>query len=864
MALLERDAPRRNASDYLAAASKGNGRLVFIGGEAGVGKTTFVDQVVADAGSTVRAAVGACDGSTTPAPLGPLREMLPVLPGGVWAEGADRGEVFLRLSDALGRAGTPYLMVIEDAHWADGATLDLLRHLARRVHRLRVLVLVTFRSEEAVGDHPLRILFGDVAGSSGVRRIDLNPLTPDGVRALVEDAASPDEDGTGPDADALYRTTGGNPFFVTEVIAAGGGTLPRSVRDAVLSRLARLSTEAREVVDLVALAGPRCEVALVEELAPDLAGSLDEALAYGVLLLAGDAVVFRHELARLTVRDEVPAIRRRALHRQILGWLDAHDADPARIAHHAESAGDAEAAREHALVAGERAASLGAHKEAVEQYQRVLRHSTAVPDESLAELHGRLAYELYVTGRVAEALESQQAALAAWTRLGDVERIGDAQRAMSRLSWFHGDNERAEEYAALASSTLEGTGTTTEAMAASNHSQLAMLAYDLERTREWGRRALDLVEGRDDTAAEEVRVHALNNLGTMEADSGDEQEGWRLLEESLRRARAADLHEHAARAFTNLASQAVLHHDHLRAGAAFSTGLRYCLERDLDAWVLYMRGQQAFSQLEQGRAAEAAASAESVLRHPRTALVTRIIPLMALARARSRIDAAGVGEALDEALDLANRTGEAQRIGPVGAAEAEIAWIAGRPDEAERAASRAWLTVQRVASPWTRGMIATWLPDPEAAAASDSLAPPFRAEALRHWDDAAALWDALGSRFAAGLAWARSGTRKGLTEAAVRFDELGAEAAAARARALARAEGWSTPRGRRATTKAHPQGLTRREAEVAGLLAEGLSNAAIADRLVLSPRTVEHHVAAVMAKLDVSSRHAVRDALVGT
>jgi len=170
--------------------------------------------------------------------------------------------------------------------------------------------------------------------------------------------------------------------------------------------------------------------------------------------------------------------------------------------------------------------------------------------------------------------------------------------------------------------------------------------------------------------------------------------------------------------------------------------------------------------------------------------------------------------------------------------------------------------VGRVSSPWARGTIATWLPDEEAGAVADSLAPPFRAEALRRWDEASELWEALGSRFAAGLAKARSGTREGLAEAAVRFDELGDDAAAARARTLARLQGWSTPRGRRATTKAHPLGLTRREAEVADLLAEGLSNAAIAERLVLSPRTVEHHVAAVMAKLDVTSRHLVRDVLI--
>src|SRR5262249_19605237 len=233
-------------------------------------------------------------------------------------------------------------------------------------------------------------------------------------------------------------------------------------------------------------------------------------------------------------------------------------------------------------------------------------HSGDVPDPGLGELHDRLAYELYVTGRISEALESQQASLGLWTQLGDAEHIGDAQRRISRFSWFHGDNVNAEDYADLAYTTLKGTGSTAEAMAASNRSQLAMLAYDLDGTREWGRRALSLVEGRTDAAAEEVRVHALNNLGTMEVDSGDQEEGWQLLEESLRRSQAADLHEHAARAFTNLGARAVIMHDHARAGAHLAVGLRYCLDRDLDAWVLYMRGQLALAQLEQGNSAPAA------------------------------------------------------------------------------------------------------------------------------------------------------------------------------------------------------------------------------------------------------------------
>ena len=220
MSLLERDSAQEAAAGYLAEAVTGHGRLVFVAGEAGVGKTVFVDSVVASAGASVAVALGACDGSATPAPLGPLREMLPDLPADVWPDGADRHEVFTRLSEALRDPVRPYLLVIEDAHWADDATLDLIRHLARRVHRLGALVLVTYRSEEATGSTRCGWCWATSPARSGIRRIDLAPLTLDAVRRLVGTAGTVD-------ADELYRETGGNPFYVTEVIAAGGSAVPR-------------------------------------------------------------------------------------------------------------------------------------------------------------------------------------------------------------------------------------------------------------------------------------------------------------------------------------------------------------------------------------------------------------------------------------------------------------------------------------------------------------------------------------------------------------------------------------------------------------------------------------------------------------
>ena len=853
MALLERESPLRGAADYLADAVAGHGRMVFVAGEAGVGKTVFVECVVSAADGSVALAQGACDGSATPAPLGPLREMLPDLPADVWPEGVERHEVFARLTEALRDPRQPFLLVIEDAHWADDATLDLIRHLARRVHRLRALVLVTYRSEETTGQHPLRLVLGDVASAVGIRRIDLAPLTADAVRRLVGATGTVD-------ADELYEETGGNPFYVTEVIAAGGSAVPRSVRDAVLSRTARLSAAARESLDVVALAGPRAELSVVTAVAPGSEAALDEALGAGVLQLQGDVLMFRHELARLTIVEEVPQLRRIGLHRRILDALLADSvADPARRAHHAEAAGLSEETARHALAAAGRAAALGSHKQAVQQFQRVLRHSEGAPADHRARLLAALGYESYVTGRIDDALAARHEALAIWRELGDVDEEGDTLRWLSRLSWFAGANQDANRYADEACRTLAGRGTHDEAMAYSNRAQMCMLAGDLVGTREWAGRALRLLEPMSsDTKVEDVRVHALNNLGTVELESGDAALGERLLQESLDRAVAADLHEHAARAFTNFGSLAVRQHRHADARRHLVAGLDYCLERDLDAWDHYMRGWYATNLLYEGLHDEAIAQAEQVLRNPRAATVSRIGPLCVIARARAWTGHGDWRPRLAEARELAAGTGEIQRVSVVAEAACEIGWIVDDPNDVVRTATAAWDLARDDGSDWTRGQIATWLPaeltaHPELLA---PLAPPYLAEVRRSGRRRPG--SGTGSVPRSRRPWRRPVAARARDWPSPRSPSTTSAPRPRRPRTgdLA-ASGWAPPRSRRSDTRAHPDGLTRREAEVLELLREGLADAAIAERLVLSRRTVEHHVASILGKLGVSSRRAI-------
>jgi DNA-binding CsgD family transcriptional regulator/tetratricopeptide (TPR) repeat protein len=856
--LIEREEQLRAAAGYLEEASAGHGRLAYVGGEAGIGKSSYVAEVLDAAAGVARTAVGSCDGSATPAPLGPLVEMLPGLPDDVWPTGATRQEVFARVMDALRdpRGARPYLLVLEDAHWADEATLDLVRHIARRIHTCRALVLVTYRPEDA-GGHGLRLLLGETASASGTRRIDLPALTPAAVETLVARRAHDHPDGPVVDAASLYDATGGNAFFVTEALSAGTSLVPATVRDAVLARVSRLDETAQRALEVVALAGARAETGLLSDLLAHGLTAIDEPLHRGLLRQVDGDVVFRHELARLAVVGEIPVGRGVHLHRRLLAALEARGADPARLAHHAEGAGDADAVLAHAPVAAARAADLGAHQEAVRQYLRALRHADRLDDEARADMLWALGYECYLTERIEQAIECTRRALEIWEVSGQTVRVGDAWRCLSRLSWFAGRNADAEAQAVVAVDLLDGSASVEQAMAYSNRTQLRMLSSDLAGTREWGRRTLDLVEQLPEgPRRDEVRVHALNNLGTMEATGGDLVAGQRMLVESLTGARAADLHEHAARAYCNLVSTAVVQRRHAEAQRYADEGLEYCLDRDLDSWTLYIQGCLARLNLDRGEVAAALAGAESVMRRSELAAIAAIEPVLVLAHVHAR---AGHPEAtgyLARAAELADGMQEVQRVAPAAAARCEAAWIDGDPDEHAAIAAAAWPIALGADCPWNRGAVATWL-SPKVAVDTTSLAPPYAAEREGRWQDAAELWAQLGCPFDRALALARGGGQPGLTEAVHQLDRLGAAAAATRARIILRAGGWPAPRTPR--TAAHANGLTAREAEVLALLTEGLSDAGIAERLVISRRTAEHHVASILAKVGAGSRRELAD-----
>ncbi len=843
--LLERDAELAALDSYWSEALAGRGRLVFLGGEGGAGKTSVAFEFARRVAGRGRFLVGCCDSGAAPRALGPLIDVADALDVRNDLEDPDvrRASLFPLVRDALSR--TPTLLLLEDVHWADEATLDLARYLGRRMTGTPVLAVATFRDDEVRGAHPLAAVLGDLATAPAVSRMSLPLLTAAAVAELTRDTDREI------DAAALHRSTGGNPFFVTEVLAARTATIPATVRDAVAARAGRLTSAARRALDAAAVVGNPAEIGVVLAVSGVPVAALDECVEGGVLLDRGTAVAFRHELARQSILDTLPPAIRADLHRRVLAELVAAGSpDHRRLALHAVGCADAAAVVGHAARAAEVAGRLGSHREAAEHLRTALRHGDDLEPGDRADLLERLSFECYLTDRLAEAFEARRRAVELRESAADVRRLGVGQRWLSRLSWFLGRNPDAERYALAAVSTLEQLPGADLAMAYSNVSQLRMLGGSPRDALEWGRRALDEARGAGDR---EVESHALNNMGTALLRRGELTEGMAHLERSLAIALADGHEDHAARAWTNISSLQATKRMLADAEHTLRTGLAYCNERDLDSLTLYMQGWLAVVWLERGNAADAVRLAQDVLRHPHLSPVSRIPSLLAAGHAAVRRGDPEVGVDLAALHAIANGTAELQRIMPVALLRAEAAWTAGRTADIPALTDDAWAT-GRDWEPWIVAELAWWRGLAGAVDTVPSGMPePFALMRDGRPRQASAAWVAIDRPFWAALALA-AGDPADAAEAVAWLLRLGAPASAQAVRRDLAQRGLPVPRGPRRAARANPAGLTARELDVLRYLVQGLSDAEIAAQLTLSDRTVGHHVSAVLRKLGVPTR----------
>jgi ATP/maltotriose-dependent transcriptional regulator MalT len=847
--LLEREGALASLAEAHASAAEGHGRAVLVTGEPGIGKTSLVTQFVGglDAGS--RVLYGTCDDLSIPRPLGPLRDLV----GGVspaleqaLATGAAPHDVQTLLIAELELPPRPTVLVLEDVHWADDATFDSITVLGRRIGSLPALLVLTFRAGEVAPGHPLLATVGAIRADDSVV-LELAPLSETAVASLA-----------GEQADEVYAASSGNPFYVTELLAPrSDAELPPSVANAVLGRAARLEPSSRRLVELVSVVPNRVGTSLLDAVMPDWPEAAEEPERRQLLEIDPQHVRFRHELARNAIRSSIPIAARRRLHAEILDVLLTDGADPAEIVHHAEAAGAETVVADYALVAARRAAALGSNRQAYFHYRRASAFVDRLLPPERATMLEELARAAYAVDRLDDAFPAVGRAVEEYRALGDAASVGRCTQLLSRFHWFAGDGRAARQKALEAIEILEPLGESVElARAYSGLSQLENLEEENRQALVWGERARELATRLGDDA---TLAHVLVNVGSVRLDV-DHRETAPLLEAHAFADSVAEHHE-AARALGNLGYALMSWAQPEHALRFAERGLEYAEANEMHNLASYIAVTIAWLRLRAGEWDEAERMTRREIEKSFTVaqLVARTV-LAELAVRRGDPDAA---ERLAELAAPAVRASEPQRIVPVLELELEWALTRGTPMPLERLGRLLEeIPLQRRPAGWGAVRVAACAAVAGVGVEFDPPASePYASILRRDWAAAADAFGDAGWTYDRALMLSLLDDEEALLEALEIARSLGAEPLAGRAARRLRELGVRVPQGPRVATRANPAGLTPRQLEVLALVVEGLTNAEIAERLVVSPRTAEHHVAAVLTKLGaVSRRDAARRA----
>jgi len=850
MELIERDSFLTALRSQFERVSEGEGRSIFVSGEAGIGKTSLIKAFCNEVKNKCNAYLGICDALFTPRPLAPLYDVLLQLGKNIPEGNIDitnRTAFFTNFLHELNDREKVNMIVFEDIHWADEATLDFIKFLARRITQLKCLFILTYRDTEIHSGHPLRNIMGQLNPDS-FARIELLPLSKQAVEKMAA--------GRGYNGEDVYRITNGNPFYVTEILASYSEGVPDNIKDSILSIYNKKNGKIKHVWEILSVLPTAFEMNYLDKLDALYIPAVQDCIDSKILIVDKERILFKHELYRRTIESSLSPLARIALNKKILDLLlESFEENQAteRIIHHAKNANEYDLVVKYAPVAAKQAASVGAHIEAARLYLTAIEYYQGNDDDTRIQFYESYAYECYLTNQAKEAIIYTARALDIWKRKNNIERIGNSMRFLSRLWWWSGNWSRAESFANEAIEVLDSQPSSkAKAMAYSNMAQLKMLTEKLDECLYWGEKAIVIAKELND---EEILSHALNNVGTVGMTQGSIEKGNELLQQSLAIALKNSYNEHAARAYTNLGCNWVMLKNYKEAEKFFEEGIQYCEERDLDAWASYMLSWKARLKLETGHWKEAGNIAESLLKNETQTPVVRIIVLVVAAIIKMRRGEDDALRQLTDAKTMASESMESQRILPVLSAILEYEWITGSTVIDDKILDAAKATIAGSETIYGNREFVFWMRKARKQKLTlKNMQGGYDIDSTESALNAAAFWERAGSPYEEALALFETSDDNKRKAVAI-VQQLGATAVYERMKFEMRRSGIKKiPRGIRKTTQSNPEFLTDRELDVLRLLQEGLHNKEIAARLFISAKTVDHHISAILYKLEVNSR----------
>lgn len=859
MELIERAGVLELLQNQLSIVSHGEGHCIFISGEAGIGKTSLVKTFCKQQEDECVIYNGTCDALFTPRPLAPVYDIIWQVRSDLWPGShtiEERSELFLKLFHELKNKKEKILIVFDDIHWADEATLDFIKFLARRISQLRCLFILTYRDDELNPGHPLRNVIGALSPDA-FTRIQLKPLSRQAVYKLA--------DKKGYNAEDVYNISGGNPFYVNEILASYSPGVPDNVKDSILTVYNRQEEGTKNAWEICSIIPEGLEINRFAKLKSSWEG-MDRCFALKIIIIKNDRVIFKHELYRRTIEGSLSPFKRIALNKRMLElFLESFEegGDIERIVQYAKNANENQVVVKYAPVAARQAASVGAHIEASKLFLTAIEFSDGSDPDQLLEFYEAYAFECYLTNQTKEAIIYATKTLQLWKQKQDPEKVANCLYFLSRLWWFNDNVRKAESFAEQAVEVLDNQPpSSAKAMAYALMSQLKMFSDLSDECIVWGEKAIALARQLSDSA---ILSYALGNVGSVRTRiPALRKNGFEMLQESLEIALQNSYQDYAGMAYLNLAYNAMIIKDFAMSKEALAIGIPYCEENNLNLWRVYLLTIKAKLTLETGNWTEAYDIASKLVEDERPSKIIEIYAFTILASIRMRTgNSDQILSLLKEATEKAFETMEPQRIIQALTAFLEYEWLTGNRFIEKTILESTIKMIEERGNIYKNSEFAFWLQ--KARGQSLPLKEVYEGydiSSLAKAEKAARLWKKTGCPYNEALVLFE-GNDDDKRKAITIVQALGADAVYQKMKLEMRLSGIKKiPRGLRESTKTNPAQLTNRELDVLGLLQKGVQNKEIAGILFISPKTADNHISSILFKLDVNSRaKAVTEAL---